>query len=223
MTHDRKPYAELMRWWHQHQARQLSHEADLIRNGVLQDIFALRRHLELSCQSQPNADAFGCEGHLTNLKRVYAALENLSHRLETPYLQDSLPLALQHALQPWQHRCPWQVTLPPTWEAEPVENTQLLTMFLTILVPLLTDTAPQPIHCLLTLEAIAGHKQLTLQAAYPESLSSARVAALSTSVTPILDTFQLLTQGEYKPDFQPARLDWRLRWPSQPASQPNEP
>ncbi|HEY9734711.1 MAG TPA: hypothetical protein V6D06_00460, partial [Trichocoleus sp.] len=109
----------LLRWWYQQQTRLLIDEADTIRNGVLQDVFALRRHLELLCQDalEPNA----CEPCLQDVERIYKALQSLSDRISSPYLEDSLPLAIQHFLQPWRPRLPLQVELHDPWEIEPAE------------------------------------------------------------------------------------------------------
>lgn len=206
-------HTRLLRWWHQHQAQQLNHEADLIRNGLLQDMFALRRRLELSCQSQPNAEAFDCPAHLADLKRLYAKLEALSNRLGSPYLQESLPLALQYALQPWQARFPWQLNLPLAWGPEPVEHTRLLILLMETLLATLTPIAV-PSRAILILQTAAGIQELTLELIYDQGLPPALAPTSSTNLSPLLETFQLLTQGEYGQTATADTLSWTLRWPA---------
>lgn len=206
---------ELLRWWHQHQAQQWNHEADLIRNGLLQEIFALRRRLELACQTQPNADEFGCAAHLAELSKLYTSLESLGNRLGSPYLQESLPLALQFTILPWQAKCDWQVDLPPIWEVEPVENIRLLIMLTETCLQAFTAEAVLPEQCRLCLTAQAHVKELTFHLAYPQALPLPLVEAISARLAPLLETFKLFTQGDYGQTVQPQALSWVLRWPTQ--------
>ena len=215
MTIDISNQVELLRWWHQYQTRMLNQAADLIRNGVLQDMFAIRRRLELSCQTQPNAKEFGCEHYLVELKRIYTLLENLSNRLESPYLQDSLPLALQHAVQPWQESLHLRTALPHTWEPESDEHTRLLIVLAETLLQQLATAAVAPHHCDLTLQDQISLKELTFRALYEESPSPLFTAEIARLATPLLATFEILTQGDYTQDLQPHSLTWILHWPTQ--------
>ena len=212
MTINISNYADLLRWWHQYQAQMLNHEADMIRNGVLQDMFAIRRRLELSCLTQPNAEEFGCEDHLAKLRRIYILLENLSDRLELPYLQESLPLALQHAVQPWRESVRLRARLPHTWEAEPVEHTRLLVMLAENLLQHLATAAISPRHCDITLQHQFGVKELTFHMLYRESPPASLTEQTAISMKPFLETFQILTQGDYSQDLQARSLTWALRW-----------
>ena len=215
MTLDFSNHTDLLRWWHQYQAQVLNHEADLIRNGVLQDVVAIRRSLELSCQTQTHAEEFGCETHLAELKRIYTLLESLCNRLEAPYLQDSLPLALQYTIQPWQEKIQFKPELPNHWEPEPVEYTRLLNLFADRLLAL-AATADIPVHhCHVALRHQAGIKELTFHVRYEESLPVSLTAKISRTLEPFLSTFQILTQGEYEQDLQPRSLIWALRWQTQ--------
>ena len=193
----------------------LNQEADLIRNGLLQEMFAIRRRLELSCQAQPNAKAFGCENRLAELKHISTLLESLSNRLESPFLQDSLPLALQHAMQPWREKIQLRTKLPHSWEPEPVEHTRLMIMLAENLLRQLATAAISPHHCDVTLQHQADIKILTFRALYRELPPPSLTAEASRSLKPILETFQIFTQGEYNQDFQPRSLTWMLRWKTQ--------
>ena len=215
MTIDPSNLVDLLCWWQQYQAKMLHREADLIRNDLLQDMFAIRRCLELSCQTQPNAKDFGCESRLAELKHISTLLENLSDRLEMPFLQDSLPLALQHAIQPRRQKIHLRAEFPPNWESEPVEQSRLLIMLADNLFQLLVTADPSPHHCDITLQHQVGIKEFTFQALYRESLAPSLTAEASKSLRPILETFQLFTQGEYTQDIQSRSLTWSLRWRTQ--------
>jgi hypothetical protein len=212
LASDTENHTELLRWWHQYQAQMLTQETDLIRNELLQEMFALRRRLEVSEQTPANAATPGGEVHLTELQRLYALLENICDRLESPFLQDSLPLALQHAMQPWQKQLTLRAVLPPTWEPEPVEHTRLLILFLQRLLQQLAEAPGLPERCELRLEHTAQVKQLVLQADYPPDVSLAFAAPLLAVLTPFIKTFQLFTQGDYHQEVHAHSLALVLCW-----------
>ncbi|MEO0987343.1 MAG: hypothetical protein AAFY20_17585 [Cyanobacteria bacterium J06639_14] len=215
MTIDALDHVELFRWWHQYQAQMLNQEADLIRNTLLQGMFSIRRQLELACQTQPNAEAFGCESHLARLEELYMLLENLSNRLESTYLRDSLPLALQHVIEPWRERIHVKAVLPMSWEQEPVEHTRVLTSLAVHFLQQLVATTPQPQRCDISLKRLGDTKTLTFGSSYAELLSLSSVAKISQALIPFLETFRLLTQGTYDENSQPQSLTWVLRWTTQ--------
>ncbi|NEZ58455.1 hypothetical protein [Adonisia turfae] len=197
---------ELLRWWHQHQAQKLNRVADHIRNGLLQELFAIRRQLEVSCETEGNA-AFGCDHHLANLERLYHQLEHLSHDLNSPF-RDSLPLALQHAIQPWHQQLSMTTEFPSTWPPEPVEHVQLLITFVDSFFSQLA-TNPPPDHWGLELTQQTTAKELICYAT-GDNLSP----RVTESILPLLETFRLLTQGEYHQTVQPQLIRWELRWHS---------
>ncbi|NEQ50364.1 MAG: hypothetical protein F6K11_09565 [Leptolyngbya sp. SIO3F4] len=195
----------LLRWWHKHQAQKLHQVADRIRNGLLQELFAIRRQLEVSCETEDNAAAFGCDLHLANLEHIYHQLEHLSHDLNSPFL-DSLPLALQHISQPWHQKLSLTTELPSTWSPEPVEHVQLFITFVdSFLSQLATNTSLN--QCGLELIQHTTSKELICYAT-GDNLST----RLTESLLPLLETFRLLTQGEYNQTVQPQLIRWELRW-----------
>ena len=207
MSTYRPDTSELLSWWHQHQAQKLNQVSDRIRNGLLQELFSIRRQLEVSCEIEKNATSFGCDLHLTNLEHIYDQLEHLSHGLTSPFL-DSLPLALQHAIQPWQQQLSLTTEFPSTWPSESVEHVQL---FITLVESFLNQLAtnPHPQHCNLELIQHSTTKELICYAT-----GDAVSACPTESLLPQLETFRLLTQGEYTQTLQPQLIRWELRWPS---------
>ena len=215
MNIDLSNQAELLRWWHQYQAKMLNHEADLIRNGALQDIVAMRRWLEALCQNQPKFQDGCCKSYLAALERMYAQLETLSDRLAPPYVQNSLPLALQYAVLPWQEKIHLRIALPSAWEPEPLEHTRLLTLFAETLLQQLATAAITPQYVDLSLQHQADSKELRFQARYGESLSPSWTAKVSKSLKPFLSTFQVLTQGNHTQDLQAHSMAWVFWWKTQ--------
>lgn len=192
---------ELLRWWHHYQAEQLNQEADRIRNGLLQEVVALRRQVELTCPGH-NAD---CDAHLSSLSQLYTSLEQLSDRLGSPYLHDSLPLAIQHALVPWQAQL--RLHLPPTWPPEPMEITRLVIALVQHLLgdPLANrrpNGALPPAQ--LSLQQQQQQRQLTLE--FPATVPP------GPHLSPLLATFELISGGEYAQNVTASTQRWVLHW-----------
>ncbi|MGB7087673.1 MAG: hypothetical protein WBD47_19090 [Phormidesmis sp.] len=112
-------------WWHEQQALQLHHQAESIRDGLLQQTFAFRRYLENSPESYLENSSKSVSENTENTDRhlashqpaatptthwleqfqtFYQSLESLSNDLSPPFVADSLPLALQFVLKDWA-RC----------------------------------------------------------------------------------------------------------------------
>lgn len=207
MSTDSPDQVDLLRWWHQYQAQLLNQEADLIRNGVLQEMFAMRRQLETSRLSQVDCP-------LTEIKRMYALIETLSDRLDPPYLQDSIPLALQHAAEVWRTKLHLTLALPSIWESEPLEQSRLLILLTENLLQQIATADILPDSSKLTLQYQADIKELIFYAQYKKFLPSSLALKISQSLQPFLNTFQLFTHGDYNQDVQPQSLKWALRWES---------
>ena len=208
----RRPDAlELLRWWHQYQARKMNRTADCIRNGLMQELFAIRRQLEVSCQAEENADKFGCDLHLTNLEDLYNHLEHISHDLNSPFL-DSLPLALQHSVRPWCAQLPLTTELPSDWPSEPVETVNLLLAFADSFFRQIATVESVHKQCGLKLTRQAGDRELICYAIGDKTWHDHNSSINTRMLLPFLETFRLLTQGEYHQILQPQQVGWILRW-----------
>lgn len=201
---------QLLRWWHQSQAQWLNDEADAIRNSLLQDLFAVRRKLEML-----NPDSNPC---LQDIEHLYHALDHLGNRLSSPYIYDSLPLAIQHTLKPWETALPVAADLPTQWSAEAIEHIRLV---LSVLDHLLKTLAalPHPVQRIkVGLTETGDRKHLTLQVE-PGACVADSLLSLGESEDWVyrLQTFQLLTQGEIQCIHEPTCLTWRLGWSTHPA------
>ena len=214
--------SELLRWWHQYQAKKLNQTAEHIRNGLLQDLFAIRRQLEVACQTEENAAAFGCDRHLANLEDLYSQLENVSHDLNSPFL-DSLPLALQHAIMPWSGQLSLAAELPSDWSPEPAENVELLIAFVNSFFQQLASTTSASQTCGLKLAQQATAKELTCYATGELAWYAHHSSISAKTLLPFLETFRLLTQGEYHQISSPQQIGWTLRWQSPCPSVINHP
>ncbi|MBD0269869.1 MAG: hypothetical protein ICV77_16440 [Cyanobacteria bacterium Co-bin8] len=203
----------LLRWWYQYQTRLLIEEADSLRNGVLQDVFALRRHLELVNQPEIQDHGNSYESCLQEVEHIYKSLQALSDRISSPYLEESLPLALQHFLQPWRSGLDLQVELIGFWETEPIEHIAVLLALLNQVLQAVTSAQAAPHRLYVSLKHQAAAKAFTLQVNYPQNLPQP-LAKLSKSedMTSLLQTFQWLSNGTTQIDRQAHALTWVLTW-----------
>ncbi|RZM76568.1 hypothetical protein [Leptolyngbya iicbica] len=209
---DTPDHSELLRWWHRHQVRSLNELSDGIRNGLLQDLFTVRRQVELACLKPAGAAAYCCGQHLTELEKIYTQLEQLSSYLYSPFLEDSLPTALADALQPWHSKLPLNCQFASEWESDLIEHNRLLIGFTQRLLTQLTQAALSPHRCDLTLRQQDYTKHLHYHITYSESLAPELLQVLSNQLEPFLKTFQIFTRGTYEQRLHSHELDWRLCW-----------
>ena len=209
---------ELLRWWHQHQAQMMRRETDFLRNGVLQEIIAIRRRLEATCPLNHGSGLSACEPQLADLSRLYSLLENFCDRLQSPFSLDSLPLALQHTVQPWQERLQLQTQLPPAWQTEPLELTQLLVLLFKALLPVLAENSPDAPTSALSLNEVADRKTLNLTVKYGTTITSTLQQSIEETMRPFLETFGLFAEATCDVMFLADKFSLKLEWHSTAAA-----
>lgn len=122
-----------LQWWYGRQSSQLCHQAEGIRNGLLQESFTVRRNLELALLEDGERSEQPQQEWLVKIDRLHHALRKLSDQLSPPYLDDSLPLAIQSVLESWKsrslrYRFGWE--LPAEWRPESHERSRVVLMAL---------------------------------------------------------------------------------------------
>jgi len=207
-------YVNLLRWWHRHYVRRGAQQADLIRNGVLQDIVALRRQLETATETYPESLSVSSTRRvLSHLENLYRRLEILSDTLAPPFQHDSLPLALQHIVNRWQHLCNWHVSWPRSYRPEAIDHIYLLIHFLDRVMQQLGDLHPAPQQCDLMLGFRSFGQQLHFVVSPGEALSGPTLTDIARDTAPVLKTFQLLTGGYCSYQLCSGSIAWIVTWP----------
>lgn len=123
---------KVMRWWYRKQLSSFNHQAEEIRNGVIQELFGIRRDLELRSMDEPAlGKSFPYHRWIDRLEYVQQMLEALSYQWSPPFVEDSLVLAIHHAIAPWRDRYPsvsFRLLLATDWQHEmPEVNRMLIT------------------------------------------------------------------------------------------------
>ena len=142
---------QALQWWIQRQIDRQHQSAERIRDGLLQDLFAIRRSLENIQDEPPSITTQHLAQVMTQLDTLHVDLEAISNHLSPPFAFDNLNLAVQHLLQQWQQQHPTvslvcSLTLEDQVESKAnIGNHHLiltsLTEWLDIITPLLSDAA----------------------------------------------------------------------------------
>ena len=108
-----------VRNWYQQQSALLAHEADSVRDSSFQELFALRRSLELAAINHSGRHPEQYQTWIHQLESLQASLSGLMDRLVPPFVEESLPLAVAaHLRRLKQHDELFQFTIehPENWE-----------------------------------------------------------------------------------------------------------
>ncbi|MGB6298282.1 MAG: hypothetical protein WBF90_19140 [Rivularia sp. (in: cyanobacteria)] len=122
-----------LRWWHSRQLARMRQEGEAIRNGVLQNTFVMRRHLESPLPSSPESQQKLDTHYLENIEKFHYSVRELSDYLYPAYIDESLPLAIRYVLDTWKNRFPGlniECELPTEWRDEPSDRSQVILMAL---------------------------------------------------------------------------------------------
>jgi len=202
-----------LQWWFRRQSVQLMSESERIHNGLLQEVFAIRRSLELSLVNEASTSATQNQDWLTRTEKLHESLVQLSDVLSPPYLGESLPLAIQSLLQSQarQSGINLKLALPNNWSEHSLERDR---MILDSLHELLTLSLPSA--------AIDGthHVQLSSDGKMGELLVNLTCIdhATLTALTHSRDLgylrrcFQCLTPGQCLCHTETLNIIWRFRW-----------
>ncbi len=135
-----------LHWWQRRQALQSHQVAEEIRNGLLQKSFSLRRHLEVALAAAPGSGTLN-QDWLQTLEALHHDFKDLSDRLSPPYLEESLPLAIQYRVTEWQHHYPgwrFQCDFPAEWPSESPEHSRVILTMLDELLRIVCVPALSP-------------------------------------------------------------------------------
>lgn len=123
-----------LRWFYHKQSNILSAQSELVREQLFQKAFTLRRAIELcSTNNLIDGSTKASQGPLDQCLEMAESLANtlerVSDELSAPFLEDSLPLALQHLLKHWANEVPdveVALALPSEWPLGATDKHRLI-------------------------------------------------------------------------------------------------
>jgi hypothetical protein len=205
-----------LRWWYQRRSVQLYDQAERIRNDLLQQSFSLRRDLELSIANSTCGSEQIYHEYLTRLEKLTRSLEQLGDQFYPPYTEDSLPLAVQFALEQWLAHKPGltiDMDLPTHWQHHSSEQTQVILLVLHELLNLTLTELQGEADLQVCLKQQSNIATLTLQITCPNP--SQRLPQSSFAELEYLSqSFQFLTQGKCHYWRKGSTTAWVFRWRS---------
>jgi hypothetical protein len=219
-------------WWYRQNTLQSHDIAEAIRDGPLQQAFALRRSLE-TAGWQPSEPALSSTTHtapeispeqaarwLEVFQSLYQTLVRLSDQLSPPFVTDSLPLALQFTLKNFtlKNQQPANSTLnfdlkviPADWSLAHSDQNQAVLSTVTSLLTLLLPTSDLTQPVILTLNCENALNILTIHlppAGHGPSLKTAELA----EIQHLKEIFYSLTAGQLAVDQTATSLMGHLCW-----------
>ncbi len=203
-----------LQWWSQRQSRQLSSEAEKIREGLLQETFTLRRSLERSLLDDVDTSTKTGEDCLQQVEHFYHSLEQLSERLAPAYVEDSLPLAIQDLVESWRSRysrLKVEIALPMDWSPEPIERSLVILRVLDELLEITLSKLATDISLHITLKQQGNLGELIVQIAYPD-VATLMSSLASEDLEYLSQTFSFLTSGQCFHCRNELSVAWYFRW-----------
>ncbi|MEM9977734.1 MAG: hypothetical protein AAF808_08880 [Cyanobacteria bacterium P01_D01_bin.2] len=189
-------------WWYSQQQQQQQYQAEIVRDGLLQEAFALRRCLENGSSNTPVP--------LEQFNQFYRALENLSNQLSPPFIEDSLPLALQFLLKHYG-QLETALTLEPDtdWSSDKSESNQTVVAVVAELLPLLAQAAQPPLQVRLWRSGSLNNLRFTRHILHQQT---ARSLLNSVEVEHLKEIFHSLLSGTLDIKQTNAELMCQLSW-----------
>lgn len=198
----------------------LHHEAEEIRNGLLQESFAVRRGLEVFLESQKRCGHEHSSSAVTVgydtlqiLERFHLTVKAWSDRLSPPYLDDSLPHAIGHLVEGWKTRYPTlsiHLSVPTEWPIEAYSDHRAIVLVLDELFYRSSTEFP-------TLSAIAIHlyhhnAMGKLSVKLTQSVSPSPEQIQSQALIHLQRVSQGLTMGHCSYRWMGSEMQWELAW-----------
>jgi hypothetical protein len=207
-----------LQWWFKRQSAQLSSESEQIHNGLLQEVFAIRRSLELSLIEETGVSLNQGHDWLHKAEKLHQSLEQLSDTLSPPFLSESLPLAMQCMLarQRNQSGLNLEVTLPSQWNDASSERNRIILMVLDELLKLALPKAAIEATQRIGLSADETTGELTVELTYPD-LQTLTSLMQTKELKYLCCCFQCLAPGRCICQKENLTVIWRFRWRLQEA------
>lgn len=203
-------------WWQQRTIARQAACAELLKEQVWQELFALRRHLELDVRLRASSVDHSAQ-YLRSVEQAIASLNTLTQALYPAYIDDSLPLALQCWVGVWQQRLPWlqiRVRLPLQWYSNcPYYNWLVLHLLDEWLLALPTQPATTA-YLAIALTEDPSIQRLDLR--WLEHSSAEVFAATQTPVGHLITLVEVLLAGQVTIQTQGQETMWQICW--QPCS-----
>lgn len=189
---------QALNWWHGRQYKKMRDEGELIREGILQDLFIFRRNLELSKVNSGENQRKLENYDLETFEKIHHSLKILSEYLYPAHIDDSLSLAIVCLLESWKLRIPGlnlQFNVPNDWQKETYEGSRIILMILEELLQITLPLISPSVSIFTSLEQQGYGSELTVKLTSPD-ISKLTSSSCSQQLDSLKHTFKFLTSGK---------------------------
>ena len=173
----------------------------------------MRRSLELALMDK-QAHPKEVQHWLTQLETVQHSLEAMMHRLAPPYLDDSLPLAVQLVLKEWQTAHPTlqlEMDLPTDWKEEPIAQRRMVLATLSEWLRITASSLRPDTKLRVCLSQQAHSSKMLIQLTARDRSDLPSGAAISELIN-LQQAFQVLANGRCYCQKRDSTVTWFYRW-----------
>lgn len=198
-----------MQWWNQQRSRHLQHQADQLRDQPLQEIFAIRRSLELI--EFDSACCFNLrQDWLSKAEQIQRSIEQISHHLSPFYVEESLPLAIQYELANNKTFDSIRLNLPIDWTDQSSEHNRIILAALRELLHLVPDSCSAQAVCV----QLKSKKRLAELVVQITNLDQKALAICRDrkELKYLAQSFRVLTSGWCLHRQQEQTITWYFYW-----------
>lgn len=207
-----KPTQRAIQWWFHQQTKQTFELGELIREGLLQETFALRRQLEfLQAQQAEESSTRFIKQELQELEQIYRQLEQVADQLAPFYLEHRWPLAIKQAMQRLGRDgkgLQISLVLPVNWDYQPPQQDQLFLKFLAELLMMAASKDPDSSLIELKLE---NRQMIKVKINY-RNLATRKVVSDSEEIRHLRLAFNFLTKGKINQQVCKSQVIYSLSW-----------
>ena len=178
----------------------------------------MRRQLELALVQPLGYPEQTNQTLLTTIEKFHTALNELSDHLAPPYLDSSLPLAIQSLMETWKAhhpQYPLRLELPAEWSHESPDKGRILLITITELLRLALLDQPTETSITVCLTSQAQFSELRLQLSCPDASRLIARTRLHESEQ-VSRAFGFLMPGKCYHQRKDQTLIWCLRWHTSP-------
>jgi hypothetical protein len=202
-------------WWNNRLWMRMCEEGEEIRNGLLQDSFAMRRYLELSTINAATSEVSEKKHYLEAFEKFHTSLNELSDYLFPPHIDDSLPLAMQHLLDSWKFRIKGltiESDLPSSWYQESHQLSRIILMILDELLRIYIIDNYTNLSIVTSLNKCNIYSEIIVTFIHDSHIRQNSSNPSSSELKYLHHSFQFLTNGLCNHQIINNREIWSFRW-----------
>ncbi len=215
-SHRWEQQRRVLQWHYTKQSDGLIIQSEAVREQFFQKAFALRRSIELCSVSAPEGLKTQLDHCLDLTKDFSTFLEQVSDELSVPFLNESLPLALQYLLKRWVSGISdieLTLELPSQWPLQGADKHRLVLWCVSECLlawqAQLSQTSPKAIQLALYQTDCMAKLQLSFSG---RVLQKPNDTPVMSELKNIQQIFQLIMPGRCRVTFKSWALECHFSW-----------